>query len=192
MARAPATPGDTGPGTAGTRDGTASGDDDDDDNTGGGPRFDLPGSMEETGTVPCEVQSPEVTYVEPIITFVLDKSGSMSINQFDAGMAGTITRWNALHNTVSYLLTTYDASIAFGSKLFPSANGCPVNAGLDINPALNNEAAIIASMPAPGADLNAAAPRTRRSSGAWKRPRPSCRARIRPFPRRSCSCSMAV
>ncbi len=139
-------------GTAGTVGGTED-DESADGNTGSNPFFDV-GTPGGTGTEPCKVQQPTVTYVEPIMVFVLDKSGSMTINQFDAGM-GSITRWNALHNTVTYLLNTYQSSIAFGSKLFPSANGCNVVAGLDVNPTLDNGAAILGSMPPPGADLNA-------------------------------------
>lgn len=153
------TSGTSGPSTSSNptgsgQDSTATGVTGNDDDPTGSPVFDVGNGNETEGTMPCDVQQPTVTYVEPILIFVLDKSGSMSINQFDAGMAGTITRWNALHNTVSYLLSTYQTSIAFGSKLFPSANGCNVNAGLDVAPAVNNEAAIIGSMPAPNADLN--------------------------------------
>ena len=137
-----------------TGGGTGSDDNASNDDTGNTPVFDVGDPAGETeGNVPCEVQQPTLTYVEPIMLLVLDKSGSMSINQFDAG-GGSITRWNALHNTVTSLLGTYQSSISFGSKLFPSANGCNVNAGLDVDPALNNEAPIIASIPGPGADLN--------------------------------------
>ncbi|MEM7155292.1 MAG: vWA domain-containing protein [Myxococcota bacterium] len=141
-------------GTGGpTGGGSGSDDDASNDDTGSTPVFDVGEPAGTEGSMPCEVMQPTLTYVEPIMLLVLDKSGSMSINQFDAG-GGSITRWNALHNTVTSLLGTYQSQIAFGSKLFPSANGCNVNAGLDVDPLVNNEAAIIASIPPPGADLN--------------------------------------
>lgn len=118
---------------------------------GSGPVFDVGAGT--GGAVACEVQSPEITILEPTLVFVLDKSGSMSNSQFDTGM-GTVSRWNALHDTVTFLLNTYAAQVQFGMKLFPSANGCNVDAGLDVAPAFDNGAAILGAMPGPGADLN--------------------------------------
>lgn len=111
------------------------------------------------GQAACDVQEPVITFIEPTLVFVLDASGSMSFNDIDTGM-GLISRWNALHNTVTLLLEQYAERVEFGMKLFPTDSLCGVSPGLDVDPALDNGDAILAAMPAALSDLSGSTPLT--------------------------------
>lgn len=111
------------------------------------------------GQTACDVQEPVITFVEPTLVFVLDRSGSMTLS-LDTGMGGLISRWNALHNTVTFLLDQYADRVQFGMKLFPTDNDCGVAAGLEVDPALENRDAILAAMPGAMADLTGSTPLT--------------------------------
>ncbi len=98
------------------------------------------------GNASCEEQAPTIDFLEPTMVMVLDHSGSMGSNFSDPKL-GFITRWNALHNAVTFILETYAPVVEFGVKVFPSDNSCGASAGLDVDPALDNGEAILASMP---------------------------------------------
>lgn len=99
------------------------------------------------GGAACDEQAPTIDFVEPTMVMVLDHSGSMGGN-FSDPVLGSISRWNALHNAVTFILETYAPVVEFGVKVFPSDDSCGVSAGLDVDPVLDNDAAILSSIPA--------------------------------------------
>jgi len=92
------------------------------------------------------------------VLLVLDKSASMVNFTWDHdGDADTpeVTRWQSLHETVSTVTTTFDASIEFGALLYPSLNAtsdyseaaCLVESEPEVPVAPTNAAAILAGIP---------------------------------------------
>ncbi len=122
---------------------------DGDDSDGGPPPIVLDVNAVPKGSAACDEQAPTIDFVEPTMIMVLDHSGSMGSN-FNDPVLGSISRWNALHNAVTFILETYAPVVEFGVKVFPTNNidGCGVSAGLDVDPALDNVAAILSSIPA--------------------------------------------
>jgi hypothetical protein len=61
--------------------------------------------------------------VPPNVVLVVDKSGSMVREQWDADQDEStpeITRWKSLHTVVSFIVETFETEINFGAVLFPS------------------------------------------------------------------------
>ncbi len=124
-----------------------------------------------TDGVPCEdfdvMTSVPVT---PNVMLVLDKSGSMFINTWDHDNDGNtpqISRWNSLHNVVTFILSNFDDGIAFGAQLYPSIfatnsysqAGCNTLDMPEVPVAENNQAAILAGIPtATDTDQNGGTP----------------------------------
>lgn len=119
---------------------------DDDDDDPSAPPVLLDVNEVPKGDASCKEQAPSIDFLEPTMVMVLDHSGSMG-GSFSDPVLGSITRWNALHNAVSFILETYDPVVEFGVKVFPSDNSCGVSAGLDVDPVLDNGEAILMSMP---------------------------------------------
>lgn len=119
---------------------------DDDDTDSGPPPIVLDVNEVPKGGAACDEQAPTIDFVEPTMVMVLDHSGSMG-GSFSDPVLGSITRWNALHNAVTFILESYAPVVEFGVKVFPSDNSCGVSAGLDVDPALDNDAAILSSIP---------------------------------------------
>jgi hypothetical protein len=109
----------------------------------------------------AQVQIPIVT---PNVMLVLDKSGSMVADpggywdhDNDPGTANQ-TRWKSLHETVDFIVNTFDNSMNLGMNLFPSKSAksvysedaCPVNTMVEVPVKATNASAILAAMP--GAD----------------------------------------
>ena len=104
--------------------------------------------------------------VPPPVMLVLDKSGSMVTNAWDHdGNPGTPdeTRWKTLHRVTTFVLDNFEDGIDFGAQLFPSTAACPgancynadacvVSGTPEQVPMSSNGAAILASIPAAGAD----------------------------------------
>ncbi len=112
-----------------------------------------------TDGVPCEdfdiMTSVPVT---PAVMLVLDKSGSMFSNSWDHDNDGNtpdITRWNSLHNVVTFILSNFDDSLAFGAQLYPSTfatqsysqAACTTLTDPEVAVAENNQNAIINGIP---------------------------------------------
>ncbi len=121
--------------------------DDGDDSDPGPPPIVLDVNAVPKGSAACDEQAPTIDFVEPTMVMVLDHSGSMGSN-FTDPVLGSISRWNALHNAVTFILESYAPVVEFGVKVFPSDASCGVSAGLDVDPALDNDAAILSSIPA--------------------------------------------
>lgn len=86
-------------------------------NTGGGDS----GSGSE---MDCGESNFQVDSIPPNVLMVLDKSGSMVKNLWDADNdMGTpdVTRWESLHNVVEFVVWSFEEKINFGAVLFPSA-----------------------------------------------------------------------
>jgi len=92
------------------------------------------------------------------VLLVLDKSASMVNFTWDHDAdpdTEEVTRWQSLHETVSSVTTTFDASIEFGALLYPSLNAtsdyseeaCVVEAEPEVPVAPSNAAAILAGIP---------------------------------------------
>ena len=76
-----------------------------------------------TGEMMCGEAAYVLQAIPPNVMLVLDKSGSMVQNSWDADadpMTPDETRWLSLHNVVSFIVTTFDTEINFGANLFPS------------------------------------------------------------------------
>lgn len=119
---------------------------DTDDSDSGPPPIALDVNEVPKGSAACDEQAPTIDFVEPTMVMVLDHSGSMG-GSFTDPVLGSITRWNALHNAVTFILEAYAPVVEFGVKVFPSDFSCGVSAGLDVDPALDNDAAILSSIP---------------------------------------------
>ena len=122
--------------------------DDSDDSDSGPPPIVLDVNEVPKGSAACDEQAPTIDFVEPTMVMVLDHSGSMG-GSFTDPVLGSITRWNALHNAVTFILESYAPVVEFGVKVFPtnSSDSCGVSAGLDVDPALDNDAPILSSIP---------------------------------------------
>lgn len=151
----PQTTGDTTTGgeSSSTTDGT----------TAGAPTSET-GSSEETGFVPpvCGVAEFVLEAAPPNVVLVLDKSGSMVMETWDADQdeeTEPVTRWSSLHNVVSFILDRFDGEVNFGAVLFPSKEaeatfspqGCVVEEEPEVGVAPRNGEAILDMMPSAGA-----------------------------------------
>ncbi|MGH1343506.1 MAG: vWA domain-containing protein [Nannocystales bacterium] len=126
-----------------------------------------------TGELNCGEQEFVLEAVPPNVVLVLDKSGSMVQNEWDADndpMTDTETRWRSLHDVVSFVVNTFEAEINFGAVLFPStsaiaelgAGACVVNAQPEVPVAATNAAGVLDGIPAASAaaTINGATPAT--------------------------------
>jgi hypothetical protein len=112
----------------------------------------------------CGEAQVKIPIVTPNVMLVLDKSGSMVADpggywdhDNDPGTANQ-TRWKSLHETVDFIVNTFDNSMNLGMNLFPSKSAksvysedaCPVNTMVEVPVKATNASAILAAMP--GAD----------------------------------------
>ena len=100
----------------------------------------------------------EMKIVTPNVVLVLDKSGSMVNNTWDADAdpnTPEVTRWYSLYNVVEFIAGTFDGSMNLGMQLFPSlkakteysAAACPVEAAPEVPVAAQNGAAVMSALP---------------------------------------------
>jgi hypothetical protein len=103
-----------------------------------------------------------IPIVTPNVMLVLDKSGSMVADpngywdHDNDPMTPTQTRWQSLHDTVDFIVNTFNNSMNLGMNLFPSKSAkadyseaaCPVNTMVEVPVGPMNAAAILAAMPA--------------------------------------------
>ncbi len=126
-----------------------------------------------SGELNCGEQEFVLEAVPPNVVLVLDKSGSMVQNEWDADndpMTATETRWRSLYDVVSFVVNTFEAEINFGAVLFPSTNAiaelgagaCVVNAQPEVPVASTNAAGVLDGIPAASAvgTINGATPAT--------------------------------
>ncbi len=133
-------------------------------------------SSSSTGELNCGEQEFVLEAVPPNVVLVLDKSGSMVQQQWDADNDPATpdeTRWRSLHNVVSFVVGTFEAEINFGAVLFPStsvtmqtaelgAGSCVVNAQPEVPVAATNGAGVLDGIPGASAvgTINGATPAT--------------------------------
>lgn len=120
------------------------------------------GPMMTTGTIekmPCQVEETQVKPVPPSVLFILDKSGSMSMQKWDHdanAQTPTVTRWYSLFKVVEGVVKTFDAVVHFGVKLYPKIDAgsyvdvgaCVVNPGVEVPIAPMNATKVLAGIPA--------------------------------------------
>jgi hypothetical protein len=112
--------------TTGDGDGDPTGDGDGDPTTGDGDGDPTTGDGDGDPfvPVPCDVAEANLQPKIPQVMLVLDKSGSMVSNSWDHDQdpnTPVITRWQSLHNVVSFIIGNFDDQMDFGAILFPSA-----------------------------------------------------------------------
>ena len=111
-----------------------------------------------TGELNCGEQEFVLEAVPPNVVLVLDKSGSMVQNSWDADgdpVTAEETRWRSLHDVVSFVVGTFEAEINFGAVLFPStsaiaeldAGACFVNTDPEVPVAALNADGVLGGIP---------------------------------------------
>ncbi len=111
-----------------------------------------------SGELNCGEQEFVLEAVPPNVVLVLDKSGSMVQNSWDADSdpkTAEETRWRSLHDVVSFVVGTFEAEINFGAVLFPStsaiaeldAGACFVNTTPEVPVAGLNAAEVLDGIP---------------------------------------------
>ena len=108
---------------------------------------------------PCQIETTKITPIPPDLLFVLDKSGSMSMEQWDHDenpQTPNVTRWYSLHGVVDSVVKTFNKTVNFGVKLYPKIDAgsyidkgaCIVNPGVEVEIAPMNAAGVLAGIPA--------------------------------------------
>jgi Mg-chelatase subunit ChlD len=109
--------------------------------------------------MPCQIETTKITPIPPDLLFVLDKSGSMSMEQWDHDdnpQTPNVTRWYSLHGVVDSVVKTFNKTVHFGVKLYPKIDAgsyidkgaCIVNPGVEVEIAPMNAAGVLAGIPA--------------------------------------------
>ena len=112
----------------------------------GGFNFPDAGPRSEAGPTEdanCGLQNFALDRRPAIVLLLQDRSTSMR-NTLDGG----VTRWATTVNGVKPVLQQTQAGISWGLKFFPDGKACGVTPGANIEPALNNAAAISAQLDA--------------------------------------------
>jgi hypothetical protein len=91
----------------------------------------------------CGLQNYALDRRPAVVVLLQDRSTSMR-NTLSSGL----TRWATLVEAVKPVLQQTQAGISWGFKFFPDSKICGVNAGVNIEPALNNAAPITARLDA--------------------------------------------
>ncbi len=111
-----------------------------------------------TGELNCGEEEFVLEAVPPNVVLVLDKSGSMVFNSWDADLdpeTPAETRWRSLHDVVSFVVDSFDNEINFGAVLFPStaaieelgAGACIVSSEPEVPVAATNADAVLGGIP---------------------------------------------
>jgi len=108
--------------------------------------------------IPCDTEETEVVPVPPSVLLILDKSGSMSMEQWDHDakpQTADVTRWYSLHQVVEGVVTMFDSVVHFGVKLYPMIDAgsfeptaCVVDPGVEVPIAPMNANGVLAGIPA--------------------------------------------
>ena len=108
--------------------------------------------------MPCQIETTKITPIPPSVLFVLDKSGSMSMEQWDHDdnpQTPNVTRWFSLHGVVQSIVTKFNKTVEFGVKLYPKIDAgsyidkgaCIVNPGVEVEIAPMNANGVLAGIP---------------------------------------------
>ncbi|MBA3547959.1 MAG: VWA domain-containing protein [Nannocystis sp.] len=106
---------------------------------------------------------PEIpAIIRPQVVLVLDKSGSMVLNDWDHDAdpaSAAVTRWNSLYSVVELITGGFDAQMDLGAVLFPGvdakssyAEACLMSDAPDVAVGPLHGASILAALPAAEAD----------------------------------------
>jgi hypothetical protein len=112
----------------------------------GGLNFPDAGPRSEAGPnedANCGLQNYALDRRPAVVVLLQDRSTSMRNT-----LSGGLTRWATLVEAVKPVLQQTQAGISWGFKLFPDGKICGVNAGVNIEPALNNAGPITARLDA--------------------------------------------
>lgn len=103
---------------------------------------------------PCVPAQLSLTRRGSKTIFVIDRSNSMddTLDGREAPLPGELTRWQLLRNALSTTLAGADPRLEIGAKFFPRARfgagatnqACSVSAGIDLLPAPDNAASLLA------------------------------------------------
>lgn len=127
--------------------------------TGGGSSGgDTSGSTGAPVKMPCQVEETQVEPVPPSVLFILDKSGSMSMEKWDHDdmpQTADVTRWYSLFKVVEGVVNSFNAVVHFGVKLYPKIDAgsyvdvgaCVVNPGVEVPIAPMNAAKVLMTIP---------------------------------------------
>ena len=153
------TAGDDGESEGGETDGGTGGSGSDSDETGGSSP-DVPAADDSDSGPSCGGDTLELTFIPANVVLVLDKSGSMTTENWDHdGDSATPdqARWTSLYDVVENLFETYDETMNFGAALFPSKSAassatsydlsCAIEESLEVPVAPANGATILATIP---------------------------------------------
>lgn len=111
------------------------------------------------GPEPCQVKPTKIVPTPSDVLLVLDKSGSMSMEQWDhddSPQTPNVTRWKSLHGVVEAIVTKFNKTVNFGVKLYPKIDAgsyedvgaCIVNPGVEVEIAPMNAVNVLAGIPA--------------------------------------------
>jgi hypothetical protein len=124
------------------------------------------------GELICDMQEFVLEAIPPNVVLVLDKSGSMIQEQWDADANPDTpdeARWQSLHNVVEFVVNTFEGEINFGANLFPSQaaagslgeTACPVRSNVEVPVAPMNADGVLGGIPAADStDIRGATPAT--------------------------------
>ena len=146
----------------GESSGDSSGEETDEETGGDSDGFVPDGEPQDCGgdTIVLDTKTPNVV-------LVLDKSGSMTSNEWSPDGSDELeTRWKSLHRVVSGVVSNFEDRVNFGAALFPAyeAGGrsfdgaCMMADAAEVPVAPNNAAAILAAMPGADDDTNGGTP----------------------------------
>jgi len=107
---------------------------------------------------PCQVEETPIEPIPSDVLFVLDKSGSMSMELWDHDanlQTPNITRWKSLHAVVEAVVTDFDHQLNFGAKLYPKIDAgsyinqgaCEITPGIEVPVAANNAETLLQGIP---------------------------------------------
>lgn len=108
---------------------------------------------------PCQIAPTKIFPTPSDVLLVLDKSGSMSMEQWDHDknpQTPNVTRWKSLHGVVESIVTKFNKTVNFGVKLYPkidagsyeNVGACVVNPGVEVEIAPMNAAEVLKGIPA--------------------------------------------
>ncbi len=128
---------------------------------------------------PCQVEETEIDPIPSDVLFVLDKSGSMSMEKWDHDsnlQTPTITRWKSLHSVVEAVVTDFDDRLNFGAKLYPKIDAgsyinhgaCEITPGIEVPVAADNADALLDGIPGPEFEVLGGTPSFQALSESYK------------------------
>ena len=100
------------------------------------------------GGVACEDGTMNLLPARPLVMLVLDRSSSMSQTFPGTGSS----KWNALRGALRQALPPWGSTLELGALVFPTGanSSCSVSSTVDVAPALDNVAAVLAKLDATG------------------------------------------